>query len=58
MQLNQLIAEGLFDEYIIPVIVTANPGDPVLQLGMQSSGTLVVLTINTLYTAEDEHALV
>jgi hypothetical protein len=55
LQLNQLIAEGLFDEYIIPVPVTANPGDPVLQLGMQSSGTLVVLTINTLYTAEDQH---
>ena len=55
---NQLIAVGLFDEYIIPVPVTANPGDPVLQLGMQSSGTLVVLTINTLYTATDDHELV
>lgn len=55
--LNQLIAIGIFDEYIIPLIVTANPSDPVLQLGMQSSGELVIVTINTLYTAEDEHAL-
>jgi hypothetical protein len=57
MQLNQLLAEGLLDEYIIPVPVYANPGDPVLQLGLQSSGALVVLTINTMYTAEDEHPI-
>jgi hypothetical protein len=57
VQLNQLIAIGIFDEHIIPVPVTANPLDPILQLGMQSSGQLVVVPINTLYTAEDEHAL-
>jgi hypothetical protein len=57
MQLSQLMALGLFDEYVIPFPVTANPGDPVLQLGMQTSGKLVSVDINPLYTAEDEHAL-
>jgi hypothetical protein len=57
MKPNQLIAVGIFDEYIIPFPVTANPGDPVGQLGVKSSGNLVVVTINPLYTAEDEHAL-
>jgi hypothetical protein len=56
MALTQLLAEGLFDEYIIPIPVTANPGDPVLQLGMQNSGTQISVAINALYTAEDEHA--
>ncbi len=55
--LNQLIAVGVFDEYVIPFNVTANPGDPVLQLGVTGSGTLVIVTINPLYTAEDEHAV-
>jgi hypothetical protein len=53
-QLTQLIAEGLLSEYIIPFPVTANSGDPVLELGLQSSGTLVTVTINSIYTAEDE----
>lgn len=57
MMLNQLIAIGIFDEYIIPLKVTANPGDPVLQLGTQGSGQLVIVPINALYTAEDEHAI-
>ncbi len=56
-QLSRLIAVGLLSEYIIPVPVTANPGDPVLELGLQSSGDLVTVTINNLYTAEDEKAL-
>jgi hypothetical protein len=55
--LNQLIAVGIFDEYIIPLSITANPNDPVGQLGSQGSGSLVLLALNTLYTAEDEHAL-
>jgi hypothetical protein len=57
MMRNQLIAIGIFDEYIIPFPVTANPGDPVLQIGVTGGGTLVMVTINPLYTAEDEHAL-
>ena len=56
-QLNQLIAIGIFDEYVIPFTVTANPGDPILQLGTQGSGSLVMVDINPLYTAEDAHAL-
>lgn len=57
MMLDQLIAIGIFDEYIIPFPITANPGDPVSQLGSQTSGNLVVVEINALYTAEDEHAI-
>ncbi len=53
-QLTQLIAEGLLSEYIIPVPVTANSGDPILELGLQSSGSLIPVSINSLYTAEDE----
>lgn len=57
MMLNQLIAEGLLDEYIIPIPVTANPGDPVLQVGLQGSGSLVIVQLNPLWPAEDEHAI-
>lgn len=56
-QTQQLIAEGLLAEYVIPVPVTANPGDEVLQLGLQSGGQLVTVDINSLYTAEDSHAI-
>jgi hypothetical protein len=55
--LSQLIATGLADEYIVPLSVTANVNEPVIQLGLQSSGQLVIGTINPLYTAEDEHVL-
>lgn len=54
---TQLIAVGLFDEYIIPLSVTANPGDFVSPIGLPNSGTLVLVTLNPLYTAEDEHAI-
>lgn len=54
---NQLIAVGLLSEYIIPLVVTANPGEPVSQTGVQSSGQLVLVALNALYTAADEHAL-
>jgi hypothetical protein len=57
MMLNQLIAIGVSDEYIIPLSVTANINEPVLQVGLQSTGQLVLTLINPLYTAEDEHAL-
>lgn len=54
---TQLIVAGLTSEYIIPVPVTANAGDPVTQLGLQSGPANVAVTINPLYTAEDEHEL-
>jgi hypothetical protein len=54
---NQLIAVGLLDEYFIPLSVTANPGEPVSPIGVPSTGKLVLITFNPLYTAEDEHAL-
>lgn len=54
---TQLIVAGLTDEYIVPVPVTANAGDPVTQLGLQSGPAAVVVTLNPLYTAEDTHAI-
>jgi hypothetical protein len=57
VQANQLIAVGVADEYIIPLTVTANPGEPVAPIGVPNTGTLVLTTINPLYTAEDEHAI-
>lgn len=54
---TQLIAIGLLDEYIIPLSVTANPGEHVPQVGVPNTGTLVITELNPLYTAEDEHAL-
>ena len=54
---TQLIVVGLLDEYILPVPVTANAGDPVTQLGLQSGPANIALALNALYTAEDSHAI-
>lgn len=54
---TQLVALGLLAEYVIPAAVTMNDLDPVAQLGLQSGPTLVQVSINSLYTAEDEHAI-
>lgn len=54
---SQLIVTGLLDEYILAVPVTANAGDPVTQQGLQSGPAAVTVTLNPLYTAEDEHVI-
>lgn len=54
---TQLVGVGLVDEYILAIPVTANAGDPVIQLGLQSGPAQVAVTLNTLYTAEDEHSV-
>ncbi len=54
VQRSQLLALGLLDEYVLPFPVTADCGETILQIGLQGSGTLVTVTLNTLYTAEDE----
>lgn len=54
---TQLIAVGLLDEYILAVPVTANAGEPVLQLGLQSGPAQVTVTLNPLYTAQDQHSV-
>lgn len=54
---TQLIVVGLLDEYILAVPVTANAGDPVLQLGLQSGPAAVAVNINPLYTAQDQHGV-
>lgn len=58
MALTQLLAIGVLDEYVIPYSITADQGDPVLRLGVQTTGKLLTtVTINSFYTAEDEHAI-
>lgn len=54
---TQLIVVGLVDEYVLGIPVTAGAGNPVLQLGLQSGPANVAVTLNTLYTAEDSHAI-
>lgn len=54
---TQLVVAGLTDEYILAVPVTANAGDPVTQQGLQSGPASVTVTLNPLYTAEDQHSL-
>lgn len=53
-QPSQLVATGLLAEITVPVPVTANDNDPVGQIGLQANGVLVLTTLNTRYTAEDE----
>lgn len=55
--LAQLIATGLNSEAIIAFPVTAASGDPVLQEGLQTSGSTLVVTINPRYTAIDNFAV-
>ncbi len=57
LQRTQLIAEGLLSEYVIPLSVTADCGETLLEVGLQTSGELVAVTLNALYTAEDEHEI-
>lgn len=54
---TQLVVVGLVDEYILPVPVTAVAGAPVTQQGLQSGPASVAVTLNTLYTAEDQHVI-
>lgn len=54
---TQLIVVGLTDEFILPVPVAAGAGSPVSQLGLQSGPAAVAVTVNPLYTAEDQHAI-
>lgn len=56
-QASQLLAVGLLAEYVVPVPVTSGDGDTVGQLGLQSGPTLVQVSINSLYTAEDSHSI-
>jgi len=52
-----IIGVGLVDEYVLAIPVSVNAGDPVQQLGLQSGPALVAVALNTLFTAEDEHAV-
>lgn len=54
---TQLIVVGLSDEYILPIPVSAGAGSPVGQQGLQSGPAAVAVTLNPLYTAEDQHAI-
>jgi hypothetical protein len=54
---TQLIGVGLLNEYVLAVPVTANAGNPVQELGLQSTPAAVPVLLNTLYTAQDGHAI-
>jgi hypothetical protein len=54
---TQLIVVGLSNEYVLGVPVTANAGDPVLELGLQSGPAAVPVVLNPTYTTIDEHSL-
>lgn len=54
---TQLIVAGVSEEYILAVPVVTSAGTPVSQLGLQSVPPSVAVTLNTLYTAEDQHAI-
>lgn len=54
---TQLIVVGLSDEYILSIPVPTGAGAPVAQLGVQSGPAAVAVTLNPLYTAEDQHAI-
>lgn len=54
---TQLIVVGLLDEYILPFPISAGAGSPVAQLGLQSGPAMVTVSLNSLYTAEDQHAV-
>lgn len=54
---TQLIVLGLLDEYIWPLPAPSAAGSPVSQLGLQSGPAAVAVTINPLYTAQDQHAI-
>lgn len=53
---TQLVACGLADEYILAVPISTAGGVPVGSQGLQSGPLSVAVTLNTLYTAQDEHA--
>lgn len=54
---TQLVVVGLTDEYILPIPVSAGAGDPVLQQGLQSGPAQITVSLNALYTAQDQHAV-
>lgn len=54
---TQLIVVGLSDEYILPIPVSADVGDLVTQQGLQSGPAAVEVTLNPLYTAQDQHGV-
>lgn len=54
---TQLVAIGLTSEVIVAVPVLAGAGQPVSQVGLQSGPARIVVNINPLYTAEDQHTV-
>lgn len=54
---TRLIVAGVGEEYVLPFPVLADNGTPVGQIGVQSQPANVVVTLNPLYTAIDQHAV-
>jgi hypothetical protein len=54
---TQLITAGIVDEYVAATPVANVIGTPVGQIGLRQQPTPVAVTLNTLYTFEDSHAI-
>jgi hypothetical protein len=54
---TQLIVAGLVDEYVLATPVSNVAGTLISELGLQSVPSVVTVTLNPLYTAEDEHSI-
>lgn len=54
---TQIIVVGLVDEYILSIPTPTTAGTLVYEIGMQLRPATISVTLNSLYTAEDTHAL-
>lgn len=54
---TQLVAVGLDGEAILPVPVLSGAGQFVGQVGLQTGPKQIVVTVNPLYTAQDQHTV-
>jgi hypothetical protein len=54
---TQLIVAGLIDEYVLATPVANVAGTIVGEIGLPSIPTVVTVTLNPLYTAEDSHGV-
>lgn len=54
---TQLVAVGLLGEAILPMPVLSGAGQTVNQAGLRSGPKQITVTINPLYTAQDQYAV-
>jgi hypothetical protein len=54
---TQLIVAGFVDEFVLSTPVSNIAGTVIGELGLQSTPTPVTVTLNALFTAEDQHVV-